>query len=187
MDAPTTIQECRRRQREVSADHSDGDSDVEQPPSRRRRTGPGQILAEDHRDSILDLIPDPAPIADQAQFEEDSDSEDAKEFIPNALINKESLGQLFQNEREAAEQFPEYLDKADIDEHNFNSHGATAGFNYEHLAPLTPQLATSIALYKGKIEYRITRDALKYFYRVVSKRINFPSSICALSTKPFRL
>ena len=71
----------------------------------------------------MDLIPDPAPIADEAQFEEDLESEsgDAEEFAPDALINEELLGQLFQNEGEAAEQFPEYFDEADIDEHNFDS------------------------------------------------------------------
>ena len=158
--------------------HSVAGSDAEQRSSRRRRTGPGHILAEDYHDQTLDLITDPAPIPDEAQFEEDleRESEDAEEFTPDALINEESLGQLFQNEGEAAEQFPEYFDEADIDEHNFDSQGgyeAAAGFNYEHLAPLTPQLATSIALYKGKIEYRITRDAFKYFCRVVSKRMKF--------------
>ena len=130
----------------------------------------------------MDLILDPASIADQAQFEnsdlKDSESEDAEEFIPGALI-KESLGQLFQNEGGAVEQFPEYFDEAGIDEHNFNSreglgYEATVDFDYKNLVPLTPQLATPIALYRGKIEYRITCDAFKYFCRVVSKRTKFP-------------
>ena len=126
-DAPSTTQARRRRHREVSTDHlSDGDSDIlAEQPSSRRRTGLGQILAEDYRDPILDLIPDATQIqvADQTQFEEDSESENAEEFTPVALIDEESLGQLFQNEGEAAEQFPEYFDEADIDdsEHNFNS------------------------------------------------------------------
>ena len=40
------------------------------------------------------------------------------------------------------------------------------GFNYEYLALLTPQEAVSIALYKGKIENNVTRDAYNYFCKV---------------------
>ena len=139
------------------------------------------MLAEDYHNPILDLIPDATQIqvADQTQFEEVSESE---EFTTVVLINEESWGQLelFQNEGKVAEQFPECFDEADIDdtEHNFTSQKGDVGtsdFNYKDLVFLTPQLATSIALYKGKIEYRITHDAFKYFCRVVSKQTKFPN------------
>ena len=136
------------------------------------------------------------PIVEDSEIEEEDCSEPKElEFIPDPLINEESSEHLFQNEAEASEQFPEYFD-SDLDgqdgreaaaDHPDSHDGreatadhpdsqpeegckATVDFDYEHLACLTPQEATSIALYKGKIEYNVTHDAYKYFCKVVSKR-----------------
>ena len=116
----------RRRRREVSTDqHSD--CAMEQPSLRRVRLGTQQqpgVLAGPGDCLLLDPMSDPTLIAEREQVgngrenlegledESPSDSEHT-EFVSEPLINE---GQLFQDEDEAARQFPEFFEADDGDE-----------------------------------------------------------------------
>lgn len=138
-------------------------------------------------DSITDPapIPDPAPIADRAPIDDDSEKEkedggrsdlEPVESFPGLLMD-EPEGQLFQDEDEAARQFPKFFegDEAPTLVYNLDSQEGREGATdlldlyYEHLVFPTPQRMMSIALYRAEVKDSITRDGHNDYCRVVSE------------------